>query len=81
MHFILKQILNHEESNSNRKGVNPLWDELGIGSVIGVVADRFGNWSVGVAGPLRGSHAREGREARLGRWLIGANFSPRLNRE
>jgi hypothetical protein len=46
MHFILKQILTHEESDSNRKGVNPLRDELGIGSVTGEVADRFDNESV-----------------------------------
>jgi hypothetical protein len=31
IHFIFKRILTYEESDSNRKGVNPLQDELDIG--------------------------------------------------
>jgi hypothetical protein len=84
MHFILKQILTHEEPDSNRKGVNPLRDELGIGSVTGVVADRFDNGSDRFGeNPVRqlGRLGYTRWEPRLGPWWIGSNFGARLNRE
>jgi hypothetical protein len=47
IHFIFKRILTHEESDSNRKGVNPLRDELDIGSES---ACRVGNGCGGRSG-------------------------------